>query len=130
LAELEEFGNGLDGNPIYLSIFGRVYDVTTGEKYYGEDGKYGMFAGKDVTRALCLGCMTPECLVRSTEGLTEKQIDEGKRWLAFFQLHDKYPFVGKLESSDSEAWLEGLVEETIKQAELNGDSNPELPILK
>ena len=119
----------MDGNPIYLSIFGRVYDVTAGEKYYGEDATYGMFAGKDVTRALCLGCRTSECLVRSTEGLTEKQIDEGKRWLSFFQLHDKYPYVGKLESSDSEAWLEGLVEETIKQAELNPNSNPELPIM-
>jgi hypothetical protein len=44
--ELEEFGNGRNGNPIYLSIFGRVYDVTAGAKFYGEDAPYGMFAGK------------------------------------------------------------------------------------
>lgn len=24
LAELQEFGDGLDGNPIYISVFGRV----------------------------------------------------------------------------------------------------------
>ena len=44
--ELEEFGNGRNGSPIYLSIFGRVYDVTAGGKFYGEDASYGMFAGK------------------------------------------------------------------------------------
>jgi hypothetical protein len=34
---------------IYLSIFGQAYDVTAGEKYYGEDATYGMFQRKDVT---------------------------------------------------------------------------------
>jgi predicted heme/steroid binding protein len=117
LQELQEFGDGLDGNPIYISIFGRVYDVTEGDKYYGEGGSYEMFAGKDVTRALCLGCKQPECLVRSTEGLTDKQLDEGKRWLSFFQLHDKYPYLGKLEGLDSEAWIDALIEETLIEAE-------------
>ena len=98
--ELEEFGSGLDGTPIYLSVFGRVYDVSKGSKFYGDGASYSMFAGKDVTRALCLGCKQPECLVRSTEGLTEDQINEGKRWLSFFHLHDKYNFVGKMESLD------------------------------
>ena len=113
--ELEEFGSGLDGTPIYLSVFGRVYDVSKGSKFYGEGASYSMFAGKDVTRALCLGCKQPECLVRSTDGLTEDQINEGKRWLSFFHLHDKYNFVGKMESLDSEAWLDALIEEAISQ---------------
>lgn len=117
LQELHEFGNGRDGKPIYLSVFGRVYNVTAGAKYYGEGASYGMFAGKDVTRALCLGCKEQECLVRSTVGLTEKQIDEGKRWLSFFQLHDKYHFMGNLEGVDSEAWLDDLVESTLKETE-------------
>jgi len=111
--ELQEFGSGKDGNPIYLSIFGRVYDVSKGEKFYGPNSKYGMFAGKDVTRALCLGCMAPDCLVRSTEGLSEGQIEEGKRWLSFFHTHDKYHYVGSMETLDSEAWLDALIEDTI-----------------
>ncbi len=113
--ELEEFGSGLDGSPIYLSVFGRVYDVSKGSKFYREGASYSMFAGKDVTRALCLGCKQPECLVRSTEGLTEDQINEGKRWLSFFHLHDKYNFVGKMERLDSEAWLDALIEDAISQ---------------
>ena len=113
--ELQEFGSGKDGNPIYLSVFGRVYDVSKGEKFYGPNSKYGMFAGKDVTRALCLGCMAPDCLVRSTEGLSEGQIQEGKRWLSFFHTHDKYHYVGSMETLDSEAWLDALIEDTIEQ---------------
>ena len=54
--ELEDFGKGRNGDPIYVSVFGRVYDVSEGEKFYGPDSNYAMFAGKDVTRALCLGC--------------------------------------------------------------------------
>jgi len=113
--ELEEFGNGRNGNPIYLSLFGRVYDVSEGAKFYGPDSNYAMFAGKDVTRALCLGCKERECLVRSIEGLNEGQIMEGKRWLSFFHMHDKYHYVGSMESSDSEAWLDALIEDTISQ---------------
>jgi len=115
-SELEEFGNGLNENPIYLSVFGMVYDVTAGKKFYGPGASYEMFAGKDVTRGLCLGCKTPECLVRSTDGLTENQIDEGKRWLSFFQSHDKYSLVGTMERIDSESWLDELVEDTVVAA--------------
>eukprot|EP00980_Cylindrotheca_fusiformis_P005672 scaffold1184_cov132-Cylindrotheca_fusiformis.AAC.93 len=113
LQELAEFGDGSEGRPILLSIFGRVYDVSAGSKFYGAGGNYHMFAGKDVTRALCTGCKSDECLVRNTDGLTEKQLAEGKRWLSFFQLHDKYSYVGDLEG-DREAWLDALIESDIK----------------
>lgn len=122
--ELGEFGNGKNGNPIYLSIFGRVYDVTKGEKFYGPEASYSMFAGKDITRSLCLGRKEPEFLIRSTEGLNEKQINEGKRWLSFFELHDKYHFVGSLENLDSETWLDALIEDAISQSnDQNGDGD-------
>lgn len=123
--ELEEFGSGQDGKPIYLSVFGRVYDVSKGEKFYGPDANYAMFAGKDVTRALCLGCKLTECLVRSTEGLTEDQINEGKRWLSFFHWHDKYNYVGSLERLDSEAWLDSLIEDAIAKQDDEDDETEE-----
>merc|ERR1711937_699764 len=113
--ELFEFGSGRDERPIYLSIFGRVYDVSKGEKFYGKGSSYEMFAGRDVTRALCLGCLGPECLVRSTEGLTQKQLQEGKRWLSFFHTHDKYKYVGNMETLDSEARMDILVESAALQ---------------
>lgn len=114
LAELAEYGDGMEGRPILLSIFGRVYDVTSGAKFYGPEGSYSMFAGRDVTKALSTGCKAEECITRDTTGLTEKQLTEGKRWLSFFQMHDKYSYVGNLEG-DTEAWLDILVETGMKE---------------
>ncbi|EEC43166.1 predicted protein, partial [Phaeodactylum tricornutum CCAP 1055/1] len=52
LGELWEFGNGIDDNPILIAVLGRVYDVSAGERFYGETGPYHVFAGRDVTYAL------------------------------------------------------------------------------
>jgi len=124
-SELREFGSGVDGSPIYLSVFGRVYDVSKGEKFYGPGASYSMFAGKDVTRALCLGCKAPDCLVRSTEGLNEDQVKEGKRWLSFFHLHDKYNYIGSMERLDSEAWLDELIEDALAQKDSDSEESDE-----
>jgi predicted heme/steroid binding protein len=96
--ELLEFGDGEDGRPLLLSVFGHVYDVSSGARFYGPGAAYSGFAGKDVTYSLSTGCRTDECLTKSPDDLTEKQIVEGKRWLSFFHLHDKYPLVGRLET--------------------------------
>jgi hypothetical protein len=72
-----------------------------------------MFAGHDVTYSLSTGCRTEECVEMSANDLTEKELDEGKRWLSFFHLHDKYPLVGKLEGDHLEI-IDKLVDESIK----------------
>lgn len=105
LQELWDYGNGHDDAPLLLSIFGRIYDVSAGEKFYGPDAPYGMLIGHDVTFALSTGCQTcaaasPE---KTSEDLSDQQLKEGKRWLSFFQWHDKYPYVGKLDSTPIEA---------------------------
>jgi membrane-associated progesterone receptor component len=96
--ELLEFGDGEDGRPLLLSVFGHVYDVSSGARFYGPGAAYSVFAGRDVTYSLSTGCRTDECLAMSPDDLTEKEIVEGKRWLSFFHLHDKYPLVGRLET--------------------------------
>lgn len=42
--ELSKF-NGVDSEFLYLSIMGKVYDVTKGGKHYGPDGNYHIFIG-------------------------------------------------------------------------------------
>jgi predicted heme/steroid binding protein len=75
--ELEEM-DGFDGAPLYLSIKGRVYDVTAGIKFYGEGNDYHDWVGKDASRSFGTGCRGGtdrtgmECLSESLEGLTEK----------------------------------------------------------
>ena len=129
-SELEEFGSGLDGQPILIALFGRVYDVSAGKKFYGPDGHYHVFAGHDVTYALSTGCFRDyECVEnRSVQELTEKELSEGKRWLSFFHLHDKYPFVGKLEEGNYvETLLRDLIEQAEKDAEAAGGDKPLQP---
>ena len=63
-----------------------------------------------------MGRKESEYLIRSTEGLDEKQINEGKRWLSFFHVHDKYHHIGNLEKIDSEAWLDALIEDTLSNS--------------
>ncbi len=77
--ELYDFGDGLEGRPILLALFGRVYEVSAGEKYYGPNGNYHIFAGNDVTYSLSTGCRTHSCIGRSAKDSTEDQRDEGKR---------------------------------------------------
>jgi len=44
-----------DADIIWLSIFGRVYDVTKGQQYYGESGGYNFFSGTDASLAYITG---------------------------------------------------------------------------
>ncbi|KAI9582259.1 neuferricin homolog [Glossina fuscipes] len=52
--QLNEF-NGVGGQPIYLALLGRVYDVTRGEKHYGPGCAYHFFAGRDASVAFITG---------------------------------------------------------------------------
>lgn len=123
-AELLEFGDGLEGRPILISIFGRVYDVSAGSKFYGPGGAYANFAGHDVTYSLSTGCRTQDCLEMAADGLDEKLLKEGKRWLSFFHLHDKYPLLGTLENSD---FLAILMSDLVDKSMASEDGKPLKP---
>jgi len=70
--ELAEFdGRQLAGSeetaPLYLSITGRIYDVSGGRSFYGPGKSYFKLVGKDASRAYCTGCLEPPCLISSLE---------------------------------------------------------------
>jgi predicted heme/steroid binding protein len=108
--ELLEFGSGIDGKPILIGLLGHVYDVSAGSKFYGEGQDYGGFAGHDVTYSLATGCKTEECIATKSENFTENQLNEAKRWLSFFFMHDKYNLVGKMESNYVDLMIDDMVE--------------------
>lgn len=127
-AELLEFGSGLDETQLLIGILGRVYDVSSGERFYGPEGRYSLFAGHDITYALSTGCRTKECVEMKPDELTEKDILEGKRWLSFFHMHDKYPLVGKLEGNYFEDLLSELFDVSIQQDGGDDKGNIQPPI--
>ena len=70
--------DGSEGKPIYMSVSGRVYDVSSNRGTYGPQGTYHALVAKDASRALALGCMSKRCLISSLEGLTENQLKVGQ----------------------------------------------------
>ena len=98
LEELES-ANGLGGSPTWLSIRGRVYDVSDAPKFYGPGKTYHKLVAKDASRAFGLGCTAERCLSSDITGLDEKQLKEIDRWIELYDSHDKYHYVGRLEES-------------------------------
>jgi len=60
--EEEQDENEEPKQQLLISIFGRVYDVSAGNKFYGPGGRYEQFSGHDITYALSTGCVKPSCI--------------------------------------------------------------------
>ena len=45
--ELKKYDGSENSPGIYIAILGQVFDVTKAPKYYGPNGGYGFFAGKN-----------------------------------------------------------------------------------
>ena len=80
LEELAE-KDGENGRPLYLSIRGRVYDVTKGRSFYGKGRSYHHFVARDATRAFATNCKQPACLISTLDGLSNQDKKEIDRWV-------------------------------------------------
>ena len=64
---------GKDDNHICIGVKGEIYDVTRGSNFYGPDGPYGAFAGRDASRAFaCFS--TDESMFKESYCFIEIQI--------------------------------------------------------
>src|SRR5271170_7538648 len=93
--------NGLNGEPVYLAVRGRVFDVTAGRHFYGPGGPYANFAGRDASRGLACGSFDTEMLTEDLDGpldtlgdLDGEQLEALQGWEDKFS--EKYLVVGKL----------------------------------
>ena len=69
-SELADYDGSDPTKPLLIGIRGYVYDVTRGRDFYGPGGPYGMFAGKDCTRALAKVSFDEELFTGTPEGST------------------------------------------------------------
>ncbi|KAF9483656.1 cytochrome b5 [Pholiota conissans] len=101
---LEPF-NGRDKERILLAINGVVFDVTAGRNFYGPDGMYGNFAGRDASRGMAkqsfdLEMLTPiDQPLDKLDDLRQDEIDNMRGWIDHFS--SKYIICGKLVENDS-----------------------------
>ena len=95
LEELRKYdGKGPDGR-VCIAILGKVYDCTRGRKFYGPNGPYCTFAGRDATRALAtFDVNAVKDDYDDHSDLTSNQRSSVEEWQ--IQLSERYDFVGKL----------------------------------
>lgn len=64
---------------LLISIFGRVYDVSAGHKFYGPEGRYAKFSGHDITYALSTGCTEESCIqTLASTSFINSEIDDNE----------------------------------------------------
>ncbi len=94
LSELGRFDGADPARPILIAIRGQVYDVTRGRAFYGPGGPYGMFAGRDCTRALAKVSFDDGLFTGDESGLELHELDQLEEWIETFE--GKYDRVGSL----------------------------------
>ncbi len=94
LEELSKY-TGQDGyRPLALSIRGVIYDVSSGIGFYGEGKPYGVYAGKEVARALGKMSLKEEDCRADIDDFDEKGLATLEQWEAKFA--GKYPVLGSV----------------------------------
>ncbi|KAI0364620.1 cytochrome b5 [Pilatotrama ljubarskyi] len=97
--------NGQDGKRILLAIKGVVYDVTAGRNFYGPNGMYANFAGRDASRGMAKQSFDEDMLtpidqpLDKLDDLTPEEIENMKGWMEHFS--SKYIVCGKLVENDA-----------------------------
>ncbi|KAI8621065.1 cytochrome b5-like heme/steroid binding domain-containing protein [Chytriomyces sp. MP71] len=92
--------DGRASKAIYLAVKGVVFDVSSGASFYGPDGMYGNFAGRDASRGLAKDSFDAEMVqpldlpIDDLKDLTPSEVEALNGWFQFFS--GKYTNVGQL----------------------------------
>lgn len=94
MSEIATFDGSDPDRPIVIVVRGDVFNVSAGAGYYGRDGPYNIFAGKDATWLLAKGELelgTPEAMAKPLTALEEQELDG---WFNHFTF--KYERIGRV----------------------------------
>eukprot|EP00177_Eucheuma_denticulatum_P006137 GFKZ01011194.1.p1 GENE.GFKZ01011194.1~~GFKZ01011194.1.p1 ORF type:complete len:563 (-),score=51.96 GFKZ01011194.1:196-1764(-) len=96
--QLGRFDGSDARKPIYLSLAGKVFDVSSAKRHYRRGETYNCLTGRDATYAFVSGDLTESGLQKAHHtdlmNLTKDQEADLDKWVAFFA--KSYPQVGVL----------------------------------
>nr|CAB3264820.1 membrane-associated progesterone receptor component 1 [Phallusia mammillata] len=97
ISELKEFDGVKNDGRILMAVNGKVFDVTRGKAFYGPDGPYGVFAGRDASRGLAQFRLDKDAIKDEYDDISDlnaMEMESVREWE--MQFSEKYDFVGKL----------------------------------
>lgn len=92
--ELSAYDGSDPQKPLLMAIKGQIYDVSQSRMFYGPNGPYALFAGKDASRALAKMSFEEKDLTGDIEGLSAYEMDALQDWEWKFM--SKYVKVGQI----------------------------------
>lgn len=103
---------------VYLSVNGTVFDVSDGRNFYGPDGPYASFAGRECGVALAKMSFDAAHLddLAGCKDLSYGEKDELDNWIYKFTYHRNYPIKGRLVADES---LKSLAGRTLTREDLS-----------
>lgn len=101
LEQLRAYDGKDPAKSILIAIRGQVYDVSRGRLFYGPQGPYSLFAGRDASRALALMSFDLNDLTGDLEGLSPDELEVLQDWEEKFK--ERYPVVGHLPRENATA---------------------------
>lgn len=95
--ELAVFNGVHADKPIYLSIGGRIFDVSSAKRHYRKGETYNCLTGRDASYAFIVGDLSESGLANTQidlDNLTDEQQKDLDHWIGFFA--KSYPQIGEL----------------------------------
>jgi membrane-associated progesterone receptor component len=87
--------NGSDPSlPVYISVMGNVYDVSSKREMYQPGSSYSVFAGKDPSKALGKSSLNINEISSDYSSLNEEEMKVLLDWKAYYD--KRYPVIGHL----------------------------------
>ena len=121
MGEIAAFDGSDPDRPIVIAVRGDVFNVSAGAGYYGRDGPYNIFAGKDATWLLAKGELelgTPEAMAKPLTNMEEQELDG---WYNHFLF--KYERIGRVATPEAEPEAEVGSDAAAAQATTSANSS-------
>lgn len=89
--------DGTNEKPIYIALKREVYNVSSAVDFYGPEGSYSCFAGREASRAMAkLSFDEKELNNLKLDDISAFERDSLEGWIEKFKHYRDYPIVGKV----------------------------------